>query len=93
MSDNNSSQALENEKTSGTSQDELIEEGKKHGMLNYEEVVDRLSTFEIEPEEIDEFYEQLEEQGIEIISEDDDVSDDDDIIDPDNLRDLSVPLG
>ncbi len=93
MSDNNSSQALENEKTLEQVKDELIEEGKKHGMLNYEEVADRLSTFEIEPEEIDEFYEQLEEQGIEIISEDDDVSDDDDIIDPDNLRDLSVPLG
>lgn len=93
MSDNNSSQALENEKTLEQVKDELIEEGKKHGMLNYEEVADRLSTFEIEPEEIDEFYEQLEEQGIKIISEDDDVSDDDDIIDPDNLRDLSVPLG
>lgn len=93
MSDNNSSQALENEKTLEQVKDELIEEGKKHGMLNYEEVADRLSTFEIEPEEIDEFYEQLEEQGIEIISEDEDVSDDDDIIDPDNLRDLSVPLG
>lgn len=93
MSDNNSSQALENEKTLEQVKDELIEEGKKHGVLNYEEVADRLSTFEIEPEEIDEFYEQLEEQGIEIISEDDDVSDDDDIIDPDNLRDLSVPLG
>lgn len=93
MSDNNSSQALENEKTLEQVKDELIEEGKKHGMLNYEEVADRLSTFEIEPEEIDEFYEQLEEQGIEIISDDDDVSDDDDIIDPDNLRDLSVPLG
>lgn len=93
MSDNKSSQALENEKTLEQVKDELIEEGKKHGMLNYEEVADRLSTFEIEPEEIDEFYEQLEEQGIEIISDDDDVSDDDDIIDPDNLRDLSVPLG
>lgn len=93
MSDNNSSQALENEKTLEQVKDELIEEGKKHGVLNYEEVADRLSSFEIEPEEIDEFYEQLEEQGIEIISEDDDVSDDDDIIDPDNLRDLSVPLG
>ncbi len=93
MSDNNSSQALENEKTLEQVKDELIEEGKKHGMLNYEEVADRLSSFEIEPEEIDEFYEQLEEQGIKIISEDDDVSDDDDIIDPDNLRDLSVPLG
>lgn len=93
MSDNNSSQALENEKTLEQVKDELIEEGKKHGVLNYEEVADRLSSFEIEPEEIDEFYEQLEEQGIKIISEDDDVSDDDDIIDPDNLRDLSVPLG
>lgn len=93
MSDNNSSQALENEKTLEQVKDELIEEGKKHGVLNYEEVADRLSSFEIEPEEIDEFYEQLEEQGIEIISDDDDVSDDDDIIDPDNLRDLSVPLG
>lgn len=93
MSDNKSSQALENnEMTLDQVKDELLEEGKKQGVLDYEEVADRLSTFEIEPEQIDEFYEQLEEQGIEIVGEDEE-ADDSDIIDPDNLRDLSVPLG
>src|SRR5690625_302847 len=92
MSENKSSQALENEMTLEHVKDELIEEGKKQGVLDYEEVADRLSTFEIEPEQIDEFYEQLEEQGIEIVG-DLEADTETDIANPDNLRDLSVPLG
>src|SRR5690625_3307789 len=94
MSENKSPQALENdEMTIEHVKDELIEEGKKQGVLDYEEVADRLSTFEIEPEQIDEFYEQLEEQGIEIVGDEEEADTETDIANPDNLRDLSVPLG
>src|SRR5699024_11342370 len=65
MSENKSSQTVENEQTLEQVKDELTEMGKKAGILAYEEVADRLSTFEIEPEQIDEFYEYLDEQGVE----------------------------
>src|SRR5690625_2405887 len=92
MSENKTTEdTLEGELTLDQVKNELIEEGKKEGILDYEEVADRLSTFEIEPEQIDEFYERLEEQGIEVLGEDEE--DDKDVADADNLRDLSVPLG
>ena len=94
MSENKSSQTMENDLTLEQVKEELLEAGKKSGVLAYEEVADRLSTFEIEPEQIDEFYEYLEEQGIDVIG---DVEDEDalkeDLTNTDNLRDLSVPLG
>src|SRR5699024_818909 len=82
MSENKSSQTVENEQTLEQVKDELTEMGKKAGILAYEEVADRLSTFEIEPEQIDEFYEYLEEQGVEVVGDAED-----------ELGDLSVPLG
>lgn len=92
MSENKTSQTVENEMSLEQVKEELIELGKKQGILNYDEVADRLSQFEIEPEQIDEFYEALEEQGIQIMTDEDDAEIDDDL-NPDNLRDLSVPLG
>src|SRR5699024_7689657 len=92
MSEKKNEATIDGEMTLEQVKVDLIEEGKKEGVLDYEEVADRLSTFEIEPEQIDEFYEQLEEQGIEVIGDDDD-DDDDDVANADNLRDLSVPLG
>ncbi len=94
MSENKSSQTMENDQTLEQVKEELVEAGKKSGVLIYEEVADRLSVFEIEPEQIDEFYEHLEEQGIEVVGdEEDEEALKDDLTDPDNLRDLSVPLG
>src|SRR5690625_492459 len=91
MAENKTSEAIESEMTLEQVKEELIEAGKKEGVIDYEEVAERLSTFEMEPEEIDEFYEQLEGQGIEVVG--DDEEDSDDVADADNLRDLSVPLG
>ena len=93
MSDNKTSQTMEDDLTLEQVKEELVEIGKKNGVLAYEEVADRLSTFEIEPEQIDEFYEYLEEQGIEVIGEDEDEDPLKDDLDEENLRDLSVPLG
>src|SRR5699024_4713520 len=93
MSEKKNEATIDGELTLEQVKEDLIEEGKKEGVLDYEEVADRLSTFEIEPEQIDEFYEQLEEQGIEVVGDDDEEDDDDDVANADNLRDLSVPLG
>src|SRR5690625_882781 len=83
---------MEDDMTLEQVKEELVDLGKKNGVLQYEEIADRLSTFEIEPEQIDEFYEYLEEQGIEVISDEEEDSDED-LIKADDLRDLSVPLG
>src|SRR5690625_3810789 len=94
MSENKSSQTVENNLTIEQVKAELTETGKKAGVIGYEEVADRLSTFEIEPEQIDEFYESLEEQGIEVIGDaEDEKALKDDVTSEANLRDLSVTLG
>ncbi len=49
--------------------EQLVELGKKRGELTYQEIMDRLSPFELDPEQIDEFYEYLNEQGIEVAGE------------------------
>lgn len=50
---------------------QLLETAKKRGMITYQEIMERLSPFDQEPEQIDEFFEQLSEQGIEVLNESD----------------------
>lgn len=81
--------------------DHLIEIGKKRGSLSYKEIAEKLSTFEQDPDQMDEFYEQLSDLGIEIVNENEDVmggrsSQDRDQDDNDDFRfddDLSLPPG
>src|SRR5699024_3989850 len=94
MSENKSSQKQENDVTLEQVKVELLETGKKAGVLAYEEVAEKLSTFEIESEQIDEFYEHLEEQGVEVIGDaEDEEAVEEEVTNTDMLRDLSVPLG
>ncbi|MFO7247401.1 MAG: RNA polymerase sigma factor RpoD [Bacillota bacterium] len=51
--------------------EQLVELGKKRGELTYQEIMDRLSPFEQNPDQIDEFFEYLNEQGIEVVGEGD----------------------
>jgi RNA polymerase sigma factor RpoD, C-terminal domain/RNA polymerase sigma factor, sigma-70 family len=51
--------------------EQLVELGKKRGELTYQEIMDRLSPFEQDPDQIDEFFEYLNEQGIEVVGEGD----------------------
>ena len=46
---------------------ELLEKGKKKGMLTYKEITDALEEIEIDPAQIDVVYENIESMGIEII--------------------------
>lgn len=85
----------ESELTLEQAKEQLLEIGKKRGILAYEEVAEKLSNFELESDQMDEYYEYLSEQGIEVIGDSDQ--------DPSmqqlnkeeefNLNDLSVPPG
>ena len=46
---------------------DLLEKGKKKGMLTYKEITDALEEIEIEPAQIDAIYENIESMGIEIV--------------------------
>ncbi|KAF0198118.1 MAG: RNA polymerase primary sigma factor [Bacillota bacterium] len=46
---------------------ELIERGKKRGVLTYKEIGKHLSEYELEPEQIDDFYETLATLGVDLI--------------------------
>ncbi|GJM72403.1 hypothetical protein HMSSN036_46190 [Paenibacillus macerans] len=50
---------LETELTLDQVKDQLIEQGKKRSSLSYKEIMEKLSPFDQDPEQMDEFYEQL----------------------------------
>ena len=49
---------------------ELIETGKKNGVLSYKDIQDALEELDLNAEQIDRLYEQLEKMGIEITGND-----------------------
>ncbi|GMK45528.1 RNA polymerase sigma factor RpoD [Paenibacillus glycanilyticus] len=49
--------------------EQLIEQGKKRASLTYKEIMEKLSPFDQDPEQIDEFFEQLDDLGIEVLNE------------------------
>jgi RNA polymerase primary sigma factor len=78
--------------------DQLLELGKKRGVLTYKEIIEKLSGFEQDSDQIDEYYEYLNEQGIEVINESDDEDDitisvTDEEANEFKMDDLSVPPG
>ena len=88
----------ETEMTLEQVKEQLTELGKKRGVLTYEEIAERMNGFEIESDQMDEYYEYLGEQGIDL------VGDNDNDEGPNNrqiakseeefdLNDLSVPPG
>lgn len=94
------SKEVETDLTIEQVKDQLAELGKKRGVLTYEEIAERMSGFEVESDQLDEYYEFLGEQGVELIG---DGEADDDEDDPKihelakeeefDLNDLSVPPG
>lgn len=78
--------------------DQLIELGKKIGSLSYDTIAQNLAQFELDAEHMDEFYDQLSEQGIQLIEdheEDIEQPDEEDLENEEefDLNDLSVPPG
>lgn len=94
---------LETELTLDQVKDQLIEEGKKRSSLNYKDIMEKLSPFDQDPEQMDEFYEQLGDLGIEVVNDnDEDITSIRRSDDPDNNNDsddfnfddeLSLPPG
>ncbi|HFK1424782.1 MULTISPECIES: RNA polymerase sigma factor RpoD [Bacillus cereus group] len=91
------SKQIETEMTLEQVKEQLTELGKKRGVLTYEEIAERMNGFEIESDQMDEYYEYLGEQGIDLVGDNDDEG-------PNNrqiakseeefdLNDLSVPPG
>ncbi|GEM00498.1 RNA polymerase primary sigma factor [Halolactibacillus halophilus] len=73
----------------------IIQVGKKTGVIAYDDVAERLAIFELDSDQMDEFYEHLQEQGIDVISDAEKDPDEKDIKKEEefDLNDLSVPIG
>ena len=74
----------------------LLEQGKKKGSLTYKDIMEKLSPFDQDPEQIDDFFEQLADLGIEVVNDHDDlgVGGEEDGQDDFNYDDdLSLPPG
>ena len=73
---------------------DLIKEGKKEGKITYEQLATALKGLEIDADELDELYNALRENNIEIVSEDDDNNQDGDekvLLDDNTLtKDLTI---
>lgn len=50
-------------------QQSLLERGKKRGSISYKEIIDALQDYSLNTEAIDDFYEELSRQGVEVIDE------------------------
>ncbi|MBJ7994007.1 RNA polymerase sigma factor RpoD [Bacillus mycoides] len=92
------SKQIETEMTLEQVKEQLTEVGKKRGVLTYEEIAERMNGFEIESDQMDEYYEYLGEQGIDLVGDNENEEG------PNNrqitkteeefdLNDLSVPPG
>jgi len=64
---------LETESTLEQVKAQLIEQGKKKSSLTYKDIMEKLSPFDQDPEQIDEFFEQLADIGIEVSNDHDDM--------------------
>ena len=78
----------------------LIAKGKKDGIITYSEVIDSLEEINLDTDQIEEIYQNLEDMGIEVVGDKDDeiLLEKDDIDKDDNeeediKEDLSVPKG
>ncbi len=70
---------------------DLIENGKKKGMLTYKEIINTLEEIELEPDQIEKVYEMIENVGVEVIG---DIEEElEDIKVTEEELDLSVPEG
>jgi RNA polymerase primary sigma factor len=50
-------------------QEQLIQLGKKRGLLTYKEIIEPLQELDLTPEDIDEFYDHLSRLGVDVVDE------------------------
>ncbi|TFE31691.1 RNA polymerase sigma factor RpoD [Cohnella luojiensis] len=70
---NDQHNGLETELTLEQVKAQLIEQGKKKSSLTYKDIMEKLSPFDQDPEQIDEFFEQLADIGIEVSNDHDEL--------------------
>ncbi|EWG08913.1 RNA polymerase sigma factor RpoD [Cytobacillus firmus] len=91
------SKEVDTELTLEQAKDQLVEIGKKTGVLAYDDIAERLSQFELDSHQMDEFYEFLGDQGVELVgdneNEDPNVQELAKNEEEFDLNDLSVPPG
>ena len=63
------SKEVENELTLEQVKEQLVELGKKRGSLTLEKIAAKIGKFELDSDQMDEFYEHLGEHGIEILTD------------------------
>ncbi len=91
------SKEVDTELTLEQVKDQLVEIGKKTGVLAYDDIAERMSQFEVDSHQMDEFYEFLGDQGVELVGVND--YDDQNVQElakgeeEFDLNDLSVPPG
>jgi RNA polymerase primary sigma factor len=67
---------VNNEQTLEQVKEQLVQLGKKRGVLTYKEIMERLSPFDQDPDQIDEFFEYLADQSVEVMNETEDEEED-----------------
>ncbi len=74
---------------------ELVEKGKRKGVLTEKEIEDALSEFELDPEQIEKIHETLDSMGVDVIGDMDSelAKIDESASEDDSEEDLSVPEG
>ncbi|MBP3039662.1 RNA polymerase sigma factor RpoD [Bacillaceae bacterium Marseille-Q3522] len=91
------SKEVETELTLDQVKEQLTEQGKKTGVLAHDDIAEKLASFELDSHHMDEFYEFLGDQGIELVGDSDDEDPDAQEIEKGeeefDLNDLSVPPG
>lgn len=94
MAEKQSKPKVEPEVTLDQMKEQLVEIGKKRGVLSYGEIAERLAPFDQDSEQMDEFYDFLGEQGIDVLEETEEVEEPAGSKDEEfDLSDLSVPPG
>lgn len=79
--------------------EQLLELGKKRGSLTLEKIAGRIGGFELDSDQMDEFYEFLGEHGVEVLTDGEEEEEDDPNVqelekeEEFDLNDLSVPPG
>lgn len=98
MAEKPTRQGADGELTIDQVKEQLIELGKKRGVLTYTEITKRLAPFEQDSDQMDEFFDHLGDQGVEVLDEEDEDTDEpnpEEVKENDDfdLNDLSVPPG
>ena len=91
------SKEAENELTFEQVKDQLTELGKKVGVLAYDDIAEKMANFDLESDQMDEFYEFLGDQGIELVGDSEEAPNSKQLSKGDDeefdLNDLIVPPG